>query len=412
MKKLLSIICSFLFVFIAYSHEASAVTCKDMDSNHCNSYNGTGGCRTWKENAQCSAGMPTGTKRCGCHETLPGYYMNGSLDVMQCPKGKYCPGNVGAGGDYTCPSGTQTCQARSQSQSQCVSSCGSSSGLTTCPGASDPVEVYGSCPTVCGGKCVKCEQPDTKAVGYYCTGCAGGCSFRVSDYTCHPIDCQSGKPSSTTPDGIENCKSTSICWKNNATAYYCNQCKDDYTLTSSGCVKSCEAGYFLAGGACQICPVNMYCPKGSTSPTHCNAVHYGYVTDGTGAKASSDCHEATPVCQPGQYLDGNTCKPCLAGSFTSTEGATACIPCIPGYWSEQGSSSCTKVNCAQFNPQHGRCVLCTHYGCDELECDENYEANYLTKTCESSSTVQSCMPPFVFDENQKCCIIPPPSEQG
>lgn len=406
MKKIFKL---FLFAFIGFSYEAFAITCHDMDSDHCNTYNATGGCRQWEVMSQCSVGMPTGTKRCGCKETIPGYYMTDSLDVRTCPIGAYCPGHVGAGGKIGCTEGKTTCQEKSQNVAQCVSPSSCSGGSTVSGQCVSWKEMFDECPATCK-KCTTCKNGT--ADFYNCAECHIGTSYNSGNATCNPIECQSGRPVSTSAN-IENCQSHSVCWKNNATAYYCNQCKGDYILTGSGCSKPCEAGYFrpTVQASCQICPVNMYCPKGSTSPTSCNAVHYGYVTDGTGAKASTDCHEPTPVCQPGQYLVGSTCKPCPAGTYSSTEGATTCISCATGYWSEQGSSSCTKVNCAQFNPHHGKCVTCEHGKCNEIECDENYEPNYLTNTCESTSTVQNCMAPFVLDAEEKCCVIPSSNQE-
>lgn len=288
-----------------------------------------------------------------CKTCLPG-----KNECATCDEGYFRPAGsdcvICPKGPY-CPDGNATkptdCPAGTSTQTTGAKSVSECVAPSTCPG--DAI-LYTSFPSSICAKTLECMQSGTKK--YYCDGCKDGYTWVTGPNGCSPIACPSGKILLSSKPA--NCSNYEACVSSGNVKYYCNSCDDGYEWNSS----------------------------------------------------TNTCRMV--ACPPGKYYDSGVCKLCTAGTYSNTAAATSCTNCQAGYWSEEGASACTKVDCSEFDPQHGRCVLCTHYGCDELECDENYEANYLTKTCESSSTVQSCMPPFVFDENQKCCIIPPSSEQG
>ncbi|MCQ2914719.1 MAG: hypothetical protein MJ247_05955, partial [Alphaproteobacteria bacterium] len=363
MKKIISLLILSI-AFVGFSSEAYARDCKPMDSDNCNTYNGTGGCRQWVASSA-SACYTRDKKGCECKETYPGYYMSSDLDIFECPIGSYCPGHVGAGGKTDCTGGKTTCQSKSQNSAQCVSpaSCTSSSTGDACVAWKAN---YDTCP-VEATSCSTCKS--NGKTRYVVNSCKQGTSLHAGDYTCHPIDC--GSHTTFTNSSISNCSSVSVCWKNNATAWYCNQCNSGYLLVGGGCGKACEAGYFLPSyqAGCQNCPQNAYCPANSTSPTSCNTVGQGYVTDHNKAKTASECHSP------------------------STNGTTTSEGCPTG--NTTVFSSCpTLCNCAECNQNGTKKYYCTSckdggsfrtsdYTCQELSCPSG-------KTLSSSSYIANC----------------------
>ncbi|MCL2331099.1 MAG: hypothetical protein FWC61_00975 [Proteobacteria bacterium] len=63
---------------------------------------------------------------------------------------------------------------------------------------------------------------------------------------------------------------------------------------------SASAGYYISnnntsGATCTICPKDYYCTGGANAAVPCSTIGAGYVTDGTGASASSQCHAPAPL---------------------------------------------------------------------------------------------------------------------
>ena len=60
----------------------------------------------------------------------------------------------------------------------------------------------------------------------------------------------------------------------------------------------------------------------------------------TNAQTFYQCMPIT--CSDGQYINGNKCENCPAGTFQKGNNrATSCTPCSAGYYSDAGKSSCT-----------------------------------------------------------------------
>lgn len=94
-----------------------------------------------------------------------------------------------------------------------------------------------------------------------------------------------------------------------------------------------------------VCPYGFYCPAGATDKVACSR---GLVIDKSGAKSAADCalcpagkicsedNTLAVACTVGFYCPYNaTMKPCPAGTYSDTVGATnssACQPCPAGYW--------------------------------------------------------------------------------
>jgi hypothetical protein len=60
------------------------------------------------------------------------------------------------------------------------------------------------------------------------------------------------------------------------------------------------------------------------------------------ARLSAKDGAAQTDCQPGTFVNGSTCSPCAAGSFSATTNSATCSPCPVGTYAENvGQVACT-----------------------------------------------------------------------
>lgn len=204
----------------------------------------------------------------------------------------------------------------------------------------------------CDGVCVLNECKS----GYYlidgkCTSCPAGsyCDGGVAQ----PVQCLANTYSEAGSGGCMDCPSGT---KSNAGAQSESQC---IPIT-------CDAGEFLDGDECVLCPVGSYCTGGVTKSVVCPIGKYAAVgasectscpkdmtTSAEGAGAKSECVR-TRCDEPTYYLDGGACYKCPAGyecngtaSMTrcsantyAPSGSGVCKPCDTGMTSEAGAAIC------------------------------------------------------------------------
>ena len=106
-----------------------------------------------------------------------------------------------------------------------------------------------------------------------------------------------------------------------------------YPNASSPRIVYSSLGLPDARSAYTLCPANTFSPQAGAACVQCQ--------NATAAAASNFC-----FCNPGyfgRHSAEEACLPCLAGKFSTTEGATAvntCTPCPDGSSSSAGSSAC------------------------------------------------------------------------
>lgn len=99
----------------------------------------------------------------------------------------------------------------------------------------------------------------------------------------------------------------------------------------STCI-SCTEGYycpFIGTSEPQICPVNYFCPTG-TSSYLLNPCPRGTYSTSPGLISSSQCI----LCPPGSWCVGGKVTLCAEGSYNPLAGGgrnSSCVPCEPGY---------------------------------------------------------------------------------
>src|SRR5690606_29717825 len=90
-------------------------------------------------------------------------------------------------------------------------------------------------------------------------------------------------------------------------------------------------GYYCEGGdSSEECPINHYCPPGSSSPHSCGAGGVSLIGSGS---------EFNCTCDSGYYgaAGANTCQSCPAGSYCN--GGTHISSCPVDHYCPPGSSS-------------------------------------------------------------------------
>jgi len=175
--------------------------------------------------------------------------------------------------------------------------------LLTCPLGQGMNNNTGGSATVCSTCASGYYGPDTTTTCFACSALAGvnptGGTFASVTGSQANTNCTYTAPGKT----ITGCATVT----SNAVAYSGSAWPaSTYSVTASGgyiiannntaiatCTQ-CGAGTYSAGGTatgCTTCPINNYCPSaGMSAPTSCDTVGTGYITDSTGATASSACH--------------------------------------------------------------------------------------------------------------------------
>ncbi len=275
-------------------------------------------------------------------------------------------------------------------------------GATMCESAGTP-----STPTCNAGYWLNGNTCEQCPVGSYCannikTECdagyttnATGASERTQCYTECTVDCeQSTCPENATCEyGDETANGTQN-WGGacNAVAPTCS-----VTIT-------CNAGYWLNGNTCEICPVGSYCAN--NIKTECDA---GYTTNTTGVSERTQCYTectvdceqstcpenatceygnetangtqnwggacnavaptcsiTTLMCDEGYWLNGNTCEICPVGSYCANNIKTECDA---GYTTNATGAS-----------ERTQCYTECTVDCEQSTCPENATCEYGNET--------------------------------
>merc|ERR1712072_792975 len=193
----------------------------------------------------------------------------------------------------------------------------------------------------------------------------------------------------------------------------CTPCPPGSTTLAPGsteCVLStCPAGQFVDGNGCSGCPAGTFQPFFATTATECPQCPVGEASESgasecapcsplqtTSGPGSTECIDITCpfgeelvisggsascvpiICNAGQFVDGNGCSDCPAGTFQPDIGSTAtkcqqclvgeisgeragtCLACPPGETtSGPGSTECVPVICAAgFLVDGDDCLKC------------------------------------------------------
>ena len=118
------------------------------------------------------------------------------------------------------------------------------------------------------------------------------------------------------------------------------ECVPGYIIneTSRSCEPKCHSptlectwGYHASEAPC----TDMGAPRYNCVPCE---IRPGQHLENWDASTSTQC--TYQDCNPGQYGDDNTCKPCPANTFSDTPASSVCTPCAAGYESGGGLAAC------------------------------------------------------------------------
>lgn len=135
----------------------------------------------------------------------------------------------------------------------------------------------------------------------------------------------------------------------------------------------CPAGTFGSPGAttavdgCRPCGLDLVSPRGAKECSRCALGYFaslGVVTVAnlTGTATIAATAERCSSCPAGSFFDPalRQCQPCVAGTFSPSEGRVLCTPCSPGTASSANATACTACAPGTFTPGPGlsRCQPC------------------------------------------------------
>ncbi|XP_060063970.1 uncharacterized protein LOC132544399 [Ylistrum balloti] len=336
---------------------------------------------------------------------LSGYERVG-LECVPCPVGQYKNNSYGMlESCVTCPRGYVTPLVASTSSTNCsIYNCTEGSkinynntGCELCPlGEYQPQKYQTDClpcangsstrqvgATVCevicpSGQQLKDGQCEPCPVGYYRNNTGdlfGDCQLCPVDFItdhqgatsvdmCIIGNCTSGQYLLNTTLNCTDCPVGTYQPQKWQTA--CISCPNDTTTQGEGasqrsqCFLYCDAGYEGVNTTCDPCPVGYY--KSMAGALPCLACPSGNRTLDTGATNKSQCHVA--ACEPGTYLQNNTCKLCPYGQYQRDKWQDDCVPCPPEtttyHLGAANLSSCVK-DCEggfEYSSTTGQCEMC------------------------------------------------------
>eukprot|EP00116_Pleurobrachia_bachei_P002123 sb/3462385/ len=217
------------------------------------------------------------------------------------------------------------------------------------------------------------------ANGDNCVNCPAN-TYNPSRGATKCISCPSGTTSTPGSSGclsINSCSAGSYMNLSNGRCYLCPKdtyaptpgivnncmkCKKGYHTPGEGatsCTKTvkCQPGTFVNGNTCKACPINTYTNE-ANAPS-CTACPSGWYTQTTG---STSCLKRS-FCGPGTFYNGVACKKCPKNTFDNTVGNTKCQPCAPGFETKStGATHCTRKNNCQagshWSEPHHECRKC------------------------------------------------------
>ncbi|XP_023931173.1 sushi, von Willebrand factor type A, EGF and pentraxin domain-containing protein 1-like, partial [Lingula anatina] len=298
--------------------------------------------------------------------------------------------------------------------------------------------------------------PGQTLVGTSCVDCAEGTYYNSLTQTCD--DCPVGQfqnmtsqtscmmcPGGGTTDGagstsVADCKiscpagsyfskvsgSCRLCpvsyYQEQTGQFSCDPCpvdkvtRDPGADNSSMCFDDCPSGSELDDqGQCVSCPRGYYRQQGVQ--LRCTECPANFITPGNGSITVAEC--TVPDCQPGSYIDSNTCTACDNGFYQPEKWQTSCISCgDSANWRTDQIGSTMQSQCKYYCPsgyevQNFTCVACpvgtykdissgNYYGmCDP--CPNNKVTEQDTSISVDNCTISNCSAGYASYEDGSGC---------
>jgi len=347
--------------------------------------------KCFKTNMPCTVGNGTGTQTCNYDADTDSYtdcgvcnlgacndgYYNDGGECEICPVGSYCAGGV----LKSCPVGG-TSDTGAKSETQCYRVCeptlditnGSASLSTTSKPYYDGAE-YAACQYV--AECDENYKPqNSPGENPSCVWAdAGACpvgSYCPPD-SAEPILCPDG---GTTDGGATD---STMCYKTNMSCssehgtgtQTCHYDGSDYADCGECMVNTCDEGYYINDGECDICPAGSFCTGGVAKSCY-TETRGQYSLSDEGMSSINECYRECVAgenvatvegreymdgdntceitrCDAGYLLNGDACTECSAGSYCDgSETEFSCAALGDGDWSMSDSGATSSKMCYQI----------------------------------------------------------------
>ena len=213
--------------------------------------------------------------------------------------------------------------------------------------------------------------------------------------------------------------------------------------TARSCGTSCFVGFYISAACTDraniVCTNCGLCPAGTTQsttcrlsdPGQCTNCLVGQYTPSYMAKSSSMTYNCYS-CEPGQYQAGtgkSFCDTCQAGKFSNSEAsscttcasgtwsgaaASACTPCLTGGWSSAAASACSYCPAGQTPVSTGAttCVACAAgkysqgLASQPADCIQCADGSYSQAGASSQSNCTQCLPGNYSQGGKPCQTCP------
>jgi hypothetical protein len=289
----------------------------------------------------CNPGHISASADTSCKACLPGTYVSNNYTCTKCTAGTY----AGEASTYcpACPNGT-------------ISDIGAST-CTLCPAGTfttDHVACHlcqaGTYSGIAASSCQSCRE------GTYSTTNATTCT------TCHAGYISTSNSSECTPCHAGNYTFDHVsclkCRKGTISSFAATLC----TVCDLGSISSPD------NSQCIPCPVNTYSEGFSDTCISCEpntysgprSSHCFSCPKGSNFEISQNkcIGQANGGCPSGEYMyTQGECLPCLPGNY-SKDGSTSCTPCPVGSISSERASSCTPCSSNTFTNDSLTCYPC------------------------------------------------------
>ena len=241
----------------------------------------------------------------------------------------------------------------------------------------------------------QCERGFTGPNGGFCSPCdAATYKDVVGDSNC--TKCATGKYSTTTASVSDTCMgcAAGLYLMSTGKKYSCERCPDNSISPGNSSARTdclCNSGYTRAnGGFCQHCPTGTY--KGDTGDANCtkcaagkySAVIASFDCDTCGYMSTSPLASTSKIdcmCNAGYSGNGNTCTACVAGTYKTSPGPSACIFCSENTYSVSGAATNSSV-CVPCPPNSSTTSLTGNDNIDRCYCDLGYKQSINHTTCD------------------------------
>ena len=236
-------------------------------------------------------------------------------------------------------------------------------------------------------------------------------------------------------DTCESCNEDQVCFQGECVTGGCkkgqccpdNCCKCD---TDNDVCTKCNENFYLSNGKCISCPDHATCSACSDETFTCKE-NFRKTENGTGCYCPAGYKLDGDTCSPcpaGTYStanDSSTCTPCPCGTYNNQEAQTSCYPCDEGtYAIDTGNTSCTAATGRDYVDPSDRCQKQTASACNKPNSSRTgQEACSTTDTtcdagvhkhpdgeghcvCDTAGTQGDCPSGKVADGNCNCvgCI--------